>query len=122
MINEIEKIAEDVTPPKPVLTLLTLISKVLPEAKLFPQKDLAELAFRDIEKRKMVCMVHYLYLVRLLIFVNLQLSFEVKELIKCFFSGVNDRIVDAKLLFYNASKSLGELTSILQLFYITNTK
>ncbi|XXG65227.1 hypothetical protein AAC387_Pa05g2983 [Persea americana] len=47
------KIAEDVIPPAPVLKLLTLSSKVLPEAKLFPQKDLAVLAFRDSMKRKM---------------------------------------------------------------------
>ncbi|XP_077243920.1 alpha/beta-Hydrolases superfamily protein isoform X2 [Tasmannia lanceolata] len=46
------KIAEDVTPPKAVLKLLTLMSKVVPEAKLFPQKDLAELALRDPKKRK----------------------------------------------------------------------
>ncbi|RWR82233.1 caffeoylshikimate esterase-like protein isoform X1 [Cinnamomum micranthum f. kanehirae] len=47
------KIAEDVLPPAPVLKLLTLMSKVLPQAKLFPQKDLAVLAFRDSMKRKM---------------------------------------------------------------------
>ncbi|ERN03976.1 caffeoylshikimate esterase [Amborella trichopoda] len=46
------KIAEDVTPPGVVLAILNLMSKVLPEAKLFPQKDLAELAFRDLGKRK----------------------------------------------------------------------
>ncbi|XP_010263976.1 PREDICTED: caffeoylshikimate esterase-like isoform X1 [Nelumbo nucifera] len=47
------KIAEDVTPPAAVLKILTLASEVIPEAKLFPQKDLAELAFRDARKRKM---------------------------------------------------------------------
>lgn len=47
------KIAEDVTPPGPILKALTLMSYVLPEAKLFPQKDLAELAFRDPKKRKL---------------------------------------------------------------------
>ncbi|KAK1298053.1 hypothetical protein QJS10_CPB14g00347 [Acorus calamus] len=47
------KIAEDVTPPGVVLKALTLMSYVLPEAKLFPQKDLAELAFRDPKKRKL---------------------------------------------------------------------
>ena len=49
------KIAEEVKPPAPVLKVLTLMSNVLPKAKLFPQKDLAELAFRDLRKRKMVC-------------------------------------------------------------------
>ncbi|XP_073003295.1 caffeoylshikimate esterase-like [Typha latifolia] len=46
------KIAEDVTPPGPVLKALTLMSYILPEAKLFPQKDLGDLAFRDPLKRK----------------------------------------------------------------------
>ena len=35
----INKIAADVTPPAPVLNMLTLMSYILPEAKLFPQKD-----------------------------------------------------------------------------------
>ncbi|GAV89145.1 Abhydrolase_6 domain-containing protein [Cephalotus follicularis] len=47
------KIAEGLTPPAAVLKGLTLLSKVLPKAKLFSQKDLAELAFRDPRKRKM---------------------------------------------------------------------
>nr|XP_048319201.1 caffeoylshikimate esterase isoform X1 [Ziziphus jujuba var. spinosa] len=47
------KIAEDVKPPAPVLKVLTLMSRVMPKAKLFPQKDLAELAFRELKKRKM---------------------------------------------------------------------
>uniref|UniRef100_A0A1D1XQ11 Monoglyceride lipase n=1 Tax=Anthurium amnicola TaxID=1678845 RepID=A0A1D1XQ11_9ARAE len=47
------KIAEDVTPSRPVLTTLTIMSYLLPQAKLFPTKDLAELAFRDPKKRKM---------------------------------------------------------------------
>nr|WGU11335.1 caffeoyl shikimate esterase 2 [Crinum x powellii] len=47
------KIAADVTPPEPVLSMLTLMSYVIPEAKLFPQKDLGDLAFRDPMKRKM---------------------------------------------------------------------
>ncbi|PKA61454.1 hypothetical protein AXF42_Ash014371 [Apostasia shenzhenica] len=47
------KIAEDVTPPAAILGALSLLSYVLPEAKLFPQKDLGDLAFRDSNKRKM---------------------------------------------------------------------
>ncbi|XP_020593298.1 caffeoylshikimate esterase isoform X2 [Phalaenopsis equestris] len=47
------KIAEDVTPPAAILNALSLLSYILPEAKLFPQKDLGDLAFRDPEKRKM---------------------------------------------------------------------
>ena len=42
-------------PPAPVLKTLTFMAKVLPKAKLFPQKDLAALAFRDLRKRKLVC-------------------------------------------------------------------
>ncbi|KAL6295064.1 hypothetical protein ACE6H2_003206 [Prunus campanulata] len=46
-------IAEDVTPPAAAQKILILMSKVMPKAKLIPQKDLAELAFRDPIKRKM---------------------------------------------------------------------
>ncbi|KAG8077587.1 hypothetical protein GUJ93_ZPchr0007g3800 [Zizania palustris] len=46
------KIAEDVTPPAPVLKALSILSCLLPEAKLFPQKDIGDLAFRDPRKRK----------------------------------------------------------------------
>ncbi|KAG0459711.1 hypothetical protein HPP92_022839 [Vanilla planifolia] len=46
------KIAEDVTPPAAILKAFTLLSYILPEAKLFPQQDLGDLAFRDPEKRK----------------------------------------------------------------------
>ncbi|XP_042504705.1 caffeoylshikimate esterase-like isoform X1 [Macadamia integrifolia] len=53
LVAPMAKIAEDVTPPAAVLKVLALMSKVIPEAKLFPQKDLAELAFRDARKRKM---------------------------------------------------------------------
>lgn len=52
------KISEDVTPPDPVLKALTLMSRVMPKAKFFPQKDLAELAFRESKKKKMVCFPH----------------------------------------------------------------
>ncbi|KAI8539120.1 hypothetical protein RHMOL_Rhmol09G0156200 [Rhododendron molle] len=47
------KISEDVTPPEPAVKALTLLSRVLPKAKLVPQKDLAELVFRELKKRKM---------------------------------------------------------------------
>ncbi|CAL9186805.1 caffeoylshikimate esterase-like [Musa acuminata AAA Group] len=46
------KIAEEVTPPGPILKALSLMSYVLPEAKLFPLKNIGDLAFRDPEKRK----------------------------------------------------------------------
>ncbi|XP_059655505.1 caffeoylshikimate esterase [Cornus florida] len=47
------KIAEDVTPPEAVVKVITLLSRVIPKAKLVPQKDLAELAFRVLKKREM---------------------------------------------------------------------
>ncbi|XVE92573.1 hypothetical protein REPUB_Repub01dG0109800 [Reevesia pubescens] len=47
------KIADDVTPSEPVLKVLTFLSKLMPTAKLVPQKDLAELMFRDPRKKKM---------------------------------------------------------------------
>ncbi|XP_052200368.1 caffeoylshikimate esterase [Diospyros lotus] len=47
------KISEDVTPPEAVLKVIKLLSKVMPKAKLVPQKDLAELAFRELTKKKM---------------------------------------------------------------------
>ncbi|XP_021910167.1 caffeoylshikimate esterase-like [Carica papaya] len=47
------KIAEEVKPPAAVLKVLTVLSKVMPKAKLLPERDLAELAFRDLRKRKM---------------------------------------------------------------------
>lgn len=47
------KIAEDVTPPQQVLQALRLLSRFLPKQKLFPQKDISELAFRELKKRKM---------------------------------------------------------------------
>ncbi|CAL4962019.1 unnamed protein product [Urochloa decumbens] len=46
------KISEEVTPPAPILKALNILSCLLPEAKLFPQKDIGDLAFRDPRKRK----------------------------------------------------------------------
>ncbi|KAK4260843.1 hypothetical protein QN277_003907 [Acacia crassicarpa] len=47
------KIGEDLLPSPAVLMVLNLLSKVMPKAKLFPKKDLAELSFRDPSKRKL---------------------------------------------------------------------
>ncbi|XP_021633964.1 caffeoylshikimate esterase isoform X2 [Manihot esculenta] len=46
------RIAEDVKPPPPILKTLILLSRVMPKAKLLPQRDLAELGFRDLKSRK----------------------------------------------------------------------
>jgi len=41
-------------PPTTILKVLTLLSKMMPKAKLFPYKDLSELIFREPGKRKLV--------------------------------------------------------------------
>ncbi|MQL79190.1 hypothetical protein Taro_011625, partial [Colocasia esculenta] len=46
------KIADDVVPPWPLLNILICVAKVLPKQKLVPQKDLAEMAFKDLKKRE----------------------------------------------------------------------
>ncbi|RZC61222.1 hypothetical protein C5167_022981 [Papaver somniferum] len=47
------KIKDDMKPSPACATVLTLLSNVLPKAKLVPEKDLAELMFRDPIKKKM---------------------------------------------------------------------
>ncbi|XP_014512154.1 caffeoylshikimate esterase isoform X1 [Vigna radiata var. radiata] len=46
------KIAEGMLPPTAVLKVLSILSKVMPKAKLFPHKDISELTFREPRKRK----------------------------------------------------------------------
>ena len=46
------KMEEEVTPPRKVLQVLELLSRLLPKQNLFPRKDISELAFRDLKKRK----------------------------------------------------------------------
>ncbi|RHN82421.1 putative 2-acylglycerol O-acyltransferase [Medicago truncatula] len=47
------KISEGMLPPTTILKALTLLSKMMPKAKLFPYKDLSELIFREPGKRKL---------------------------------------------------------------------
>uniref|UniRef100_A0A5B7BC79 Putative caffeoylshikimate esterase-like n=1 Tax=Davidia involucrata TaxID=16924 RepID=A0A5B7BC79_DAVIN len=47
------KIADDMVPPWLLTQILIGVAKVLPKQKLVPQKDLAEMAFRDLNKRKL---------------------------------------------------------------------
>lgn len=47
--------AEDVVPSWPVQQILICMAKILPKGKLVPQKDLAEMAFKDVKKREQVC-------------------------------------------------------------------
>ncbi|KAK4376451.1 hypothetical protein RND71_002747 [Anisodus tanguticus] len=46
-------IAEDMTPPVPLQKVLIFLSNIMPQAKIVPTKDLAELAIREFKKRKM---------------------------------------------------------------------
>ncbi|XP_059316954.1 caffeoylshikimate esterase-like isoform X1 [Lycium ferocissimum] len=47
------KIAEDMTPPVILQKVLIFMSNIMPQAKIVPTKDLAELAFREFKKRQM---------------------------------------------------------------------
>ncbi|XP_011656037.1 caffeoylshikimate esterase isoform X2 [Cucumis sativus] len=47
------KIADDMVPPWAVAQVLIGVSKFLPKYKLVPQKDLAEVAFRDLKYREL---------------------------------------------------------------------
>ncbi|KAL3830906.1 hypothetical protein ACJIZ3_019708 [Penstemon smallii] len=47
------KISEEMAPPLPLQKILILLSKLMPQAKLVPQKDLADLAFRESKKKQM---------------------------------------------------------------------
>ncbi|ERN03970.1 caffeoylshikimate esterase isoform X2 [Amborella trichopoda] len=47
------KIADNMVPPWLVTQMLIGIANVLPRHKLVPQSDLADMAFRDLEKRKL---------------------------------------------------------------------
>ncbi|GAA0147658.1 phospholipase [Lithospermum erythrorhizon] len=53
LVAPMVKIAEELTPPLPLQKLLIFLSRLMPKAKLVPQKDLAELAFREFKKRNM---------------------------------------------------------------------
>ncbi|KAL4562051.1 hypothetical protein LXL04_034241 [Taraxacum kok-saghyz] len=46
-------ISEEMKPPEPLQKVLIFLSRLMPKAKLVPQKDLAELMFRDPQKRKL---------------------------------------------------------------------
>ncbi|KAL6961001.1 acylglycerol lipase [Sarracenia purpurea var. burkii] len=47
------KIADDMVPPWILTQVLIGVAKFLPKQKLVPQKDLAEMAFRDLNKREL---------------------------------------------------------------------
>ncbi|XP_073303548.1 caffeoylshikimate esterase-like [Primulina huaijiensis] len=47
------KISKEMSPPLPLQKILILMSEFMPKAKLVPQKDLADLAFRELKKKQM---------------------------------------------------------------------
>ncbi|KAK9272713.1 hypothetical protein L1049_003090 [Liquidambar formosana] len=47
------KIADDMVPPWLLTQILIGVANILPKQKLVPQKDLAEMAFKDMKKREM---------------------------------------------------------------------
>lgn len=47
------KISKEMSPPLPLQKVLIFLSNLMPQAKLVPQKDLAELAFRELKKKLM---------------------------------------------------------------------
>ncbi|KAG6394378.1 hypothetical protein SASPL_144962 [Salvia splendens] len=46
------KLADEMVPPWPLDQILIGLAKLFPKQKLVPQKDLAELAFKDVKKRQ----------------------------------------------------------------------
>ncbi|KAL4562278.1 hypothetical protein LXL04_034477 [Taraxacum kok-saghyz] len=44
---------QEMKPPEPLQKVIIFLSRLMPKAKLVPQKDLAELMFRDSQKRKL---------------------------------------------------------------------
>lgn len=46
------KIAADMYPPWPLLHILIVLSYLMPRAKLVPEKNLADMAFKDLKKRE----------------------------------------------------------------------
>ncbi|GJN00643.1 hypothetical protein PR202_ga17839 [Eleusine coracana subsp. coracana] len=57
------KIADDVVPPWPVQQVLIFLARLLPKGKLVPQKDLAELAFKEKKKQEQVSIFHTYFLI-----------------------------------------------------------
>ncbi|KAK6122282.1 hypothetical protein DH2020_043902 [Rehmannia glutinosa] len=47
------KISEEMAPPVPLQKVLIFLSNLMPQAKLVPQKDFADLAFRELNKKLM---------------------------------------------------------------------
>lgn len=100
------KIAEDMKPPPAVLKVLTLMSRVTPKAKLFPQKDLAALAFRDPRKREMAAynVIAYIDRTRLRTAVELlQVTSEIERQLEevssplLILHGAADRVTDPQV-------------------------
>jgi hypothetical protein len=90
--------SDDVVPAWPVQQVLIFLAKVLPKEKLVPQKDLAELAFKEEEKREQVSTCHtydfswtqiyiiYLFIVFISLF-SLYLTWNIVTTVKFIFFG-----------------------------------
>jgi caffeoylshikimate esterase len=50
-----------VVPPWPIQQVLIFMAKLLPKEKLVPQKDLAELAFKEKKKQEQVTIFHTVF-------------------------------------------------------------
>lgn len=50
-----KKIADDMKPNPVVITVLTMLCKVIPTWKMIPTEDVVEMAFKEPEKRAEVC-------------------------------------------------------------------
>lgn len=54
-----KQIDDDLVPPWLLTQVLIGMAKFLPKQKLVPQKDLADLAFREAKKREQVCVLPF---------------------------------------------------------------
>ncbi|KAK6152879.1 hypothetical protein DH2020_012518 [Rehmannia glutinosa] len=111
------KIADDMVPPWLVTQILIGVAKLLPKHKLVPQKDLAELAFKDVKKREQTAynVVAYKHKPRLGTAVELlRTTKEIEQLLEkvslplLILHGKDDKVTDpsvSKALYEKASSS-----------------
>ncbi|KAK6128518.1 hypothetical protein DH2020_037727 [Rehmannia glutinosa] len=111
------KIADDMVPPWLVAQILIGVAKLLPKQKLVPQKDLAELAFKDVKKREQTAynVVAYKHKPRLGTAVELlRTTKEIEQLLEkvslplLILHGKDDKVTDpsvSKALYEKASSS-----------------
>ncbi|KAL4567951.1 hypothetical protein LXL04_023547 [Taraxacum kok-saghyz] len=100
------KISEEMKPPEPLQKVLNILSRLMPKAKLVPQKDLAELVFRDPQKRKLADynVISYSDQTRLKTAVELlnatnELEYQVEKVSSplLILHGASDKVTDANI-------------------------